>query len=64
MSFIIILTICTALSVIAVLVLGIISMMKGGEFNKKYGNKLMTARVVLQAITIILLLILWMASSK
>jgi hypothetical protein len=38
--------------------------MKGGEFNKKYGNKLMTARVVLQAITIILLLILWMASSK
>jgi Hypoxia induced protein conserved region len=57
-------TILTALSVIAVLVLGLFSMMKGGEFNKKYGNKLMTARVVLQAITIILLLILWFASSK
>lgn len=64
MSFILILTIITALSVIAVLVLGIISMMKGGEFNKKYGNKLMTARVVLQSITVILLLVLWMTSSK
>jgi hypothetical protein len=64
MSFILILTIFTALSVIAVLLLGVISMMKGGEFNKKYGNKLMTARVVLQAITIILLVILWMLSSK
>ena len=64
MSFLLLLTILTALSVIAVLVLGIISMMKGGEFNKKYGNKLMTARVVLQAVTIILLLGLWMASSK
>lgn len=64
MYFIVILTILAALSVIAVLVLGIISMMKGGEFNKKYGNKLMTARIVLQAVTIILLVILWMLSSK
>lgn len=64
MTFILFLTIITALSVIAVLVLGILSMMKGGEFNKKYGNKLMTARVVLQAVTIILLLILWFSSSK
>ncbi len=64
MTFLLFLTIITALSVIAVLVLGILSMMKGGEFNKKYGNKLMTARVVLQAVTIILLLILWFSSSK
>jgi hypothetical protein len=64
MTFLFFLTIITALSVIAVLVLGIISMMKGGELNKKYGNKLMTARVVLQSATVILLIILWMASSK
>ena len=43
------------LSVVAVLVLGLYSMMKGGEFNKKYGNKLMRLRVGLQAVAILLL---------
>jgi len=30
------------------LIIGIFGMVKGGEFNKKYGNKLMRARVILQ----------------
>ncbi len=42
-------------ALVAVLATGIISMMKGGEFNKKYGNKLMQARVALQTIVIALL---------
>lgn len=33
---------------------GIILMARGGEINRKYGNKLMMARVTLQAISIIL----------
>lgn len=45
----------SALSIIVVLGLGIFSMAKGGEFNKKYGNKLMRARVMLQGLTLLLL---------
>ncbi len=40
-------------AVLAVLVTGIVGMVKGGEFNKKYGNKLMRARVMLQGLTLI-----------
>ncbi len=36
-------------AVLAVLVVGVFGMAKGGEFNRKYGNKLMQARVYLQA---------------
>ena len=35
-----------------VLFVGLISMVRGGEFNKKYANKLMRLRVLLQAIAI------------
>lgn len=43
------------LAVLLVMVLGIVSMIKGGEFNKKYGNRLMQARVVLQGVALGLL---------
>ena len=42
-------------SVTGVLVIGIVSMIKGGEFNEKYGNLLMKLRVGLQGLTILLL---------
>jgi hypothetical protein len=32
-------------------------MLKGGEFNKRWGNKLMRARVALQGLAIILILL-------
>ena len=44
-------------SVLIVLLIGIISMLKGGEFNKRWGNKLMRARVVLQAFAVVLLIL-------
>ncbi len=50
--------VCIALAMISVLVvlgLGMFSMTRGGEFNKKYGNKLMKARVILQGVTLALL---------
>jgi hypothetical protein len=50
------------LSVLAVLVLGLISMIKGGEFNKKYGNKLMQARVGLQGLALALLALAYFSS--
>jgi hypothetical protein len=37
---------------LGVLVAGIFSMVKGGEFNKKWGNKLMRYRVILQGVAL------------
>ena len=51
-------------SVLAVMGLGIFSMVKGGEFNKKYGNKLMQARVVLQGLALALLALAYYASQS
>jgi hypothetical protein len=42
-------------SVAGVLGLGLYSMIKGGDFNKKYGNKLMQYRVMLQGVALALL---------
>ena len=44
-----------------VLVVGLISMAKGGEFNLKYGNKLMRARVFLQGATLLCFVLALMA---
>ena len=41
------------IAVLAVMVAGMVSMTKGGEFNKKYGNKLMRARVYLQGLALV-----------
>lgn len=50
------------LSVLAVLGMGIFSMVKGGEFNKKHGNKLMQARVMLQGLALGLLALAYFTS--
>ncbi len=54
-TFFIIAMLVAALAVLGVLLLGIVSMTKGGEFNKKYGNKLMQARVMLQGLALAML---------
>lgn len=38
--------------VLASLTIGLFSMIKGGEFNKKHGNKLMRLRVTFQGIAL------------
>ena len=35
-------------AVLGALAMGLFSMARGGEFNRKYGNKFMQARVILQ----------------
>jgi Hypoxia induced protein conserved region len=42
------------------LFIGLASMVKGGEFNRKYGNKLMQARVYMQGGALLMLLILFL----
>jgi hypothetical protein len=58
MSFFTIALFAFMAATVAVLAVGIISMVRGGEFNRKYGNRLMRARVILQGLTIILFLIM------
>lgn len=48
------------LATVVVLVVGISLMARGGELNRKYGNKLMVARVTLQGIAIALVVALLM----
>ncbi|MBT5616091.1 MAG: hypothetical protein HOJ77_07510 [Flavobacteriales bacterium] len=55
---IIIALICVVLS----LMIGVIGMAKGGEFNAKYGNLLMRARAVSQGVAVALLLIMMMTA--
>ncbi|NQZ13577.1 MAG: twin transmembrane helix small protein [Alphaproteobacteria bacterium] len=50
--------------VLASLVIGLFAMIKGGEFNKKYGNKLMRARVTLQGVALgLFVLAVWARNS-
>ena len=46
------------IAVLVVLTIGVVSMLKGGSFNKKWGNKLMRARVALQVLAVIIILLL------
>lgn len=43
-------------AVVIVLAIGVISMFRGGEFNARWGNRLMRARVALQALAVLLIL--------
>ena len=51
-------------AVFAALTLGIFSMTRGGEFNARYGNKLMRLRVLLQGLAIVLFILLVVTSSR
>ena len=44
-------------AVLIVLAIGIIGMIRGGEFNRMYGNKLMRLRVIIQALAILLIVL-------
>jgi hypothetical protein len=50
------------LAVLVVLIVGVVSMMRGGEFDRKNSTKLMTLRVWLQAATIAMLGIMFLMS--
>ncbi|MHA1536278.1 MAG: twin transmembrane helix small protein [Alphaproteobacteria bacterium] len=49
-------------AVVLVLLAGIFAMARGGEFNKKHGNRLMRARVALQAFAVLVFAVAWLAS--
>ena len=55
--FVKILSIIFLIAVGIVLILGIGTLFKGGEASKKYSNKLMQLRVLLQCVAIVLLIL-------
>ena len=50
------------LIVLGILMFGIGSFAKGGDFNRKYANKIMRLRIILQAVAVVLILLtVWIA---
>lgn len=47
-----------------VLLFGVLTFARGGDFNRRYGNKLMRLRILMQAIAVVLMLIgFWIVNS-
>ncbi|MGR3782029.1 MAG: twin transmembrane helix small protein [Albimonas sp.] len=45
------------LAVLGILLFGVGSFAKGGDFNRKYANKIMQLRLLAQAVAVVLILI-------
>lgn len=58
MSILFIALLLAMFATLGVLMVGLVGMARGGEFNRKYGNKLMRWRILLQGLAVILLALL------
>lgn len=61
-TFFIIAMLLAMLATLGVLGLGLFSMIKGGDFNQKHGNKLMQARVMLQGLALAMFALAYLTS--
>ena len=50
----------TVFTILMVLLMGVVAMIKGGDFNRKYSNKLMRARIALQAFALVIFATAWL----
>ena len=50
------LSIAASLVVLAVLTFGVVTFARGGDFNRKWSNKIMRLRLVTQAVAVVLIL--------
>ena len=64
MTFLVVLIGLALAAVVGILATGVLGMARGGEFNRKYGNKLMQARVVAQGVALLLILVLLMVTGR
>ena len=62
--FFFILMIIAMFLTLASLIVGLVAMVKGGEFNEKYGNKLMRLRVTMQGIALALFALAMLSSDQ
>ncbi|MDF2095445.1 twin transmembrane helix small protein [Aquibaculum arenosum] len=63
-AFMIVLMVIAMLITLGVLFAGLFSMARGGEFNKKYGNKLMRYRILAQGAALLLFAIAMLSAGK
>lgn len=50
------------LAVLAVLMVGVGGFARGGDFNRKYANKIMRLRILLQFVAVVLIIVfVWLA---
>jgi len=56
--------IAAMMGALGVCLVGIIAMARGGNFNKKYGNKLMRARILLQLLALVVFAVIMMAVGR
>lgn len=47
----------SVLAVVVILMIGLGGFMRGGEFNRRYANKIMRLRIIGQAIAVVLILL-------
>ncbi len=59
-----VLVVVAVIAVALILVAGVVTMMRGGEFNRKYGNRLMRARLVAQAVAVVLVLVAFFLGAR
>lgn len=59
-----VLIVAAVLATFAVLATGVISMIRGGEFNRKYANKLMQWRIIMQAVALGLVMLALLFGSR
>jgi hypothetical protein len=62
-AFLILMSLAMA-AVLGVLLVGVFGMARGGKFNKKYGNRLMQARVGLQGVALLLFVLAVLSAHK
>ena len=62
-AFFSILLVVAMLAVLGALFVGLFAMVRGGEFNEKYGNRLMRARVILQGVALVMFVLAMIASA-
>lgn len=61
MSTVLTIALGIALALVAgVLLMGVGSMARGGEFNRRNSNKLMRWRVILQGVAVLIILLIWL----
>lgn len=58
------LAIVSALITLGIVMFGIVTMIRGGDFNRRNSNKLMRARVIMQGVTLALLALTFFASAS
>ena len=58
------LTLVSMFITLGILVFGVITMIRGGDFNRRNSNKLMRARVIMQGVTLALLALTFLARAS